>query len=450
MKIVLISLPSPFEETPAMDIHLGLAYISAHLKSKGYKNIILVDFNLLKYDYTKNLYLKEIPLDADIYGITVTTPQFFWYRKIVEYIKEMNNDALVVSGGPHPNARPRECLERTKTDLVVQGEGEETFYEILKNIRDSRQSGFLSHIKGVSSFQSMGKRRIVRNLDSLHFPDRTLNNLFCYKRMLKGERALHVISARDCPYNCSFCSKEAIGRTIRFRSTSNFMAEIDLNIRKYRITRFVIYDDTFTVNNKRAIKIAIEMGKRNLIWRCFSRTDRVDREMLKTFKENGLSSITFGIETFSSKMLQVYNKRVTVEDNKRAIKLCRELGIPTRCSLIYGGPFESKETLEETIRGVKETQPNEWNISTFVPIPGSDIGDNPEKYCIKILPDQYYTKYHRVGESGMGEILVNISTKTSKEYEENRKWFVRKLEEVCPRKKIQDTIQTLPVLKKSK
>ena len=432
MRLVLIAPPSPFEETPAMDIPLGLAYISAYLKSKGFDDITLVDFNLLKYDYhNETTYLKEIPLDADIYGITVATPQFFWYHQIVEYIKAMTSDSLVVSGGPHPTARPSECLERTKTDLVVRGEGEEAMYEILGGARDAGQCG------------SPG--RIISNLDSLPFPDRTLTNPFCYRRTLAGERAFHIVSARGCPYNCSFCSKKAIGRTLRFRSASNFMAELDFYVREYGVTRFIIYDDTFTADKKRAIRIAREMGKRGFIWRCFSRTDRVDYETLETLKDNGLSSITFGVETFSNKMLQVYNKGTTAEDNKKALKLCKELGIPVRCSLIYGGPFETRETLEETIRGVRETQPDEWNISTFIPIPGSDIGDNPDKYHITIPPDPLYLNYHRVGESGMGEIQVSISTMTLEEFRENRAWFVKRLEEVCQRRQIQDTIQTLEV-----
>jgi len=435
-KIVFISPPSPFEEIPAMDAPLGLAYLSAYLKSKGYTNIKLVDFNLFQFDYYhNNSYLKKIPLNADIYGITVTTPQFYWHSKIIEYIKENNGNSLVVTGGPHATARPHECLDKTKTDIVVLGEGEETLYELIENPGKP--------VKGTYSKAFKGCRRIVNNLDSLPFPDRTLINPFLYKRTLHGKRAFHVITARDCPYNCSFCSKKAIGRLIRFRSVENFLSEIDYYISEYGVTRYIIYDDTFTLNKERAVRIAVGLGERGVLWRCFSRTDCVDKRTLKVFKGNGLSSITFGVETFSSKMLKVYNKGTTVQDNKKALLLCRELQIPVRCSLIYGGPYETKKTLQDTINGVKETQPNEWNIATLSPIPGSDIGDNPDKYNIGIHSDSNYLKYHRVGQTGMGEILVDISTMTVEEYKSNRKWFVEQLERVCPRRKIQDTIQTL-------
>lgn len=421
-----------------MDIPLGLAYISSYLKSKGLNDITLVDYNLLNYDYyNSSSYLKEIPLNGDVYGITITTPQFYWCHNIARSIKEKNKNALVIAGGPHASARPQECLEEIAPDFVVIGEGEETFHEIVTN--PDRK------ITGTFSRSYRGDRRIINDLDSLPFPDRTLTDPTLYKRTIHGKRAFHVITSRDCPFNCSFCSKKAIGRNTRFRSACNFIAEIDFYIKEYGITAFVIYDDTFTVNKKRANKIAKELGKRNVIWRCFSRTDTINYETLNTFKKNGISSITFGVETFSQKMLNVYKKGTTVEDNKKALLLCKELGIPVRCSLIYGGPYETKDTLLETIQGVKETQPDEWNIATFVPVPGSDIGDNPDKYEIRIASDPFYLKHHRVGESGMGEILIDTSTMTPEEYRENRKWFTNEIESICPRRVIQDTIQTLRV-----
>jgi len=431
MRIVLIAPPFPFAIEPAMDIPLGLAYISSYLKSKGFNDIRLVDFNLLKYDYNKDNFLKEIPLDADLYGITVTTPQFYWYYKISNYIKDYDDTFTVVAGGPHPSSRPDECYSKTMTDMVIIGEGEPIMH----------------HIANKREIFRMTTRSIVGDLNILPFPDRELNNPFDYKRTLYGERAFHVISARDCPFNCSFCSKKAIGRMIRFRSVENFIDEIDYYIKKYGVTRFIIYDDTFTVNKERAYKIAKEFGKRNILWRCFSRTDTVNKELLKTFKENGITSITFGVESFSNKMLNVYNKSNTVENNKKTLLSCKEIGIPVRCSLIYGGPYETRETLQTTIDGVKETQPDEWNWSTFIPIPGSDIGDNPEKYDMKIYDDPFYLKYDRIGENNLKSLVVKISTMSDEEYIDNRKWFVNKLQQVCERKIIQDTIQDIKILK---
>jgi len=408
-KTCLISLPAPFEEVPNMDVPLGLGYISSFLKANG-KDVSLVDLS------NEKDYLNKIP-KADIYGVSITTPQFYWFKQIASQL-----DGVVVAGGPHASSRPNECLE-AKADIAVIGEGEQIMLDI------------------VNGKKYNGHRGIIKNLDSLPFPDRP-NKV--YKRTINGEKAVHIISARDCPYSCSFCSKKSVGTNVRFRSIQNFLAEIDEH-RANGINSFVIYDDTFTFKKDRAIKIAKELGKRDSTFRFFSRTDKLDYEMMNTFKKNGLSSATLGIETFSQDMLNIYNKKNSVENNKKVLNLCKELDIPVRCSLIYGGPYETKKTLTDTIKGVEETQPSEWNVATFVPIPGSDIGDNPDKYDIVVHENKDYLKYNRVGESGFGEVLVDISTMSPDEYKSNRKWFVEELERVCPRKNIQDSIQTLKV-----
>ena len=428
MKICLVNPPSPFQDVPAMDVPLGLAYLSSYLKSRGIGDITLLDYNTLEYNYGGDAWLDAV-LPADIYGITVTTPQFHYYGKLTKRMRKVNPKALIVVGGSHPTVRPYECIEEAETDFVVRGEGEEAFHDLI--------------VYGIAP--SIEQTYTIEDLDSLPFPDRSLVDFTKYKRRLNGQRAFHVVSARSCPYNCSFCSKGAVGTNLRFRSTENFMTELCFYEEKYGVKHFVIYDDTFTIDKDRAIKIAEAMGEAGYFWRCFTRTDRLDEEILRCFKDNNITSITLGVETFSPKMLKVYNKGATAEDNVKSLKLCTKIGIPTRCSLIYGGPYETRETLQDTIDGVKETQPDEWNIATFVPIPGSDVGDNPEKYDIKVLPDLFYKRYHRVGESGMGEVLMDISTMTQEEYVDNRKWFVEELEQVCPRKQIQDTIQRLVI-----
>lgn len=437
--VCLISLPSPFEEEPAMDIPLGIGYIISYLKSKNISDIKYVDFNTKRYDYYNDTkYLENIPLDYNIYGISLSTPHYFWFYQTCLYIRKHNPGSIIIAGGPHASSRPEECILRGNkklADYAIIGEGEEAFYDIIKG--DINRDGiyFKDHFNK--------NRRIIKDLGSLPFPDRSLVNIKDYRRTIKGSRALHMITSRDCSFNCTFCSKKAIGRSIRHRTTDNIIEEVDFYISEYGIRNIVLYDDTFTINKERAKKIAIELGKREVTWRCFSRTDTVDKDLLGIFKDNGISSITFGVESFSDKMLKIYNKETTSLDNKKALLTCKEIEIPVRCSLIYGGPFETIDTLKETIHGIRETQPDEWNIATFVPIPGSDIGDNPNKYKIKIYEDPFYLKYHRVGESGMGNILANISTMTPEEYIKNREWFIRELESVCPRKIIQDTIQDL-------
>lgn len=430
MKITFVNPPSPGENQPALDINLAIGYLSAYLKKFGFDNISLVDYTLLDYaylDFQDKTYLSQIP-KSDIYCITGNTAQFHWIKDIGTYVKEKYPSCITVVGGHHASCRPQETLDATSANYVVKGEGEIALVNIVSSLEE----------EGIVTGEK------IRDLDSLPFPDRTLADFSKYKRMLLGARACHMTTLRGCPFNCYFCDKKSVGRDVRFRSAENVIAEVDSLISAYNLRAFVIYDDIFTLKKERAIKIAEELGKRNVKWRAWTRVDTIDREMLVTMKANGLTSITVGIESGSDKMLRIYNKETTREQNIEFLNLSREVGVPVRCSLIYGGPYETVETLKQTISLVQKTQPDEWNVSTFIPMPGSKIGDNPQDFDIEILLDPEYLSYYRIGmKSGLGGITVKISSMTEEEYVKNRVWFIKQLEKVCKRKVIQDIIQDI-------
>lgn len=430
LKITFVNLPSPGESQPALDINLAIGYLSAYLKKFGFNDISLVDYTLLHYpylDFEDKTYLSRIP-KSDVYCLTGNTVQFHWMKEIGMCIKEKYPSCINIVGGHHASCRPQEVLDATSANYVVEGEGEIALVNILSNLE---QEGIVTGEK-------------IKNLDNLPFPDRTLTDFGKYKRTLLGTKACHMVTLRGCPFNCYFCDKKSVGRDVRFRSAENVILEVDSLISKYNIKAFVIYDDIFTLKKERAIKIAEELGKRNVKWRAWTRVDTIDPEMLVIMKANGLTSITVGVESGSDEMLKIYNKGTTREQNIEFLSLCREVGVPVRCSLIYGGPYETVETLKETISLVQKTQPDEWNVSTFIPMPGSRIGDNPEDFDIEVLPDPEYLSYYRIGmKSGLGGITVKISTMTEEEYVKNRAWFIKQLENVSKRKVIQDTIQDI-------
>lgn len=421
-----------------MDIPLGLAYISAYLKKHGFKDISFVDYNLhSKYN------LSLLPTDADVYGIYCMTIQFWWLRKVAEHIRKVNPSALIVAGGPHPSARPEEILLKTDVDAAVIGEGEETMLNLMrqKPMRD---------IEGIC-YREAGEprktspRSFNTDLDSLPFPDRDLAQWHRYKRRLQGERAFHIVTLRGCPFNCGFCSKPSVGRRVRYRSVKNVLSELDFLTERYDVTKFIFYDDIFTMRRDRVFEFCEAFKERNLCWRCWTRVDTIDYEMLSMMKDSGLTSVTMGIESGDDRILRILNKGVTVKQNREAILLCKELNVPVRASIIYGCPGETRESVENTIRLVEETQPDEWNLSTFIPVPGSSIGDNPEKYGVTVKSDPYYRNYYYIGgEHGMVEDPpARIDTLSEEEYVSLRSYMVKRLEEVCPRRQIQDTIQHL-------
>jgi len=166
-------------------------------------------------------------------------------------------------------------------------------------------------------------------------------------------------------------------------------------------------------------------------------------------KDSGLTSITLGVESGDDTILKNINKRATVKQNKEAILNAKKNGVPVRCSLMYGNPGENKETLINTIKFIEETQPDEWNLAILTPIPGSAFWNEPEKHGISFnklwLKKQQYLVCNRFADTGIGRSYISISTMTDKEFQLNLAWFISELERVCPRKKIQDTIQDIKI-----
>ncbi len=439
--ITLIALPAPFLDEPCMNPPLGLSYISAYLKANGYADIKAVD---LAYNYDR-FYLGNIPIKSDFYFISCLSPQFKYLVEVTKHIKQTNPQATIVIGGPHATCCPEDCLMIASGDIVVRGDGEKPSLMIIEG-QD------LDSIPGVCYLYD--DNRIVEkspyrehDLDSLPVPDRDIFDLSKYNRTLEGNKAVHLVTLRGCPFSCAFCDKVTVGHNVRYRSIDNVMSEIDNIIRDHGIRSFVIYDDLFTLSNTRLYDFCRGFKSRQIRWRCWSRTDTVNKNKLIMMQESGLTSITFGVESGDNSVLRNINKKTTVLQNYNALMACKSVGIPVRCSLMYGNPGETKESIDNTISLIELTQPDEWNLSILTPIPGSAIWNDPDKFGVHFDKDaiqaRLYEQLNRFGESGIGNINVSLDTMNDQEFRDNLQYFVSELERVCPRDKVQDTIQRI-------
>ena len=317
-----------------------------------------------------------------------------------------------------------------RADTIVRGEAE----SIISSIIACKFTGYTD-------------LRREPHLDFLPIPHRDLFGLDNYQRTIHGEKAVHIITSRGCPYQCHFCDKVTTGTTVRFRSVQNVFAEVDYLRGQNNINSFVIYDDTFTIVQSRVKSFCTGFAERASKWRVWARANTVTLEMLKFMKDSGLTNITYGIESGDDGILEIANKGCTREHNRNAILWAKEAGIPVRANLMYGNPGETRGSVDSTISLIAETQPDEWNLAVLSPVPGSEFWEFPEKYGLMFdkewLRDQKYEPCNRFGESGVGDVWIELDTMSREEFVDNLKYMLNKLEEVCPRKKVQDTIQSI-------
>jgi radical SAM superfamily enzyme YgiQ (UPF0313 family) len=178
-------------------------------------------------------------------------------------------------------------------------------------------------------------------------------------------------------------------RKVRFRSPDNIIAEIKQLIDVYGITHFRFQDDTMIINGRWITELCEKMHPLNITWRCTTRVDHSQKWALQLLKYAGCYEIAYGIETLEDEVLEMNNKQITNEQIQKAVATAKEVGLKTRLFFMIGLPGQGITMADDIIKFIEECKPDAVNLSTFVPMPGSDIYNNPSKYGIKINTDDW-------------------------------------------------------------
>jgi len=350
-KTLLISPLEDFLINPKEFPPLGILYLSSYLKKYGQEvDVIHGDFQDIKQEY-------------DFYGISASTAQYPKAKNIMKLIKKNNKHSRVVLGGPHTIAPKcsKQALE-DGFDQVVIGQGEKALLSIIHGNKDRIIVG-----EPLNRFE----------LDSL-FPDRDALNMQDYGYPFLNGKAATIITARGCPYKCSFCSISS--GSVGFRSLESVLEEIALLKDKHKFDKFLFLDDSFTINKERLINILKELIQYKIQYRCYARPDTsYDRKLLELMLESGCVESGVGIESGSQKILDLTNKKTKVNKNIEFIKMAQEIGLEVNAFIMIGLPGESLETVKETREFIEKTKPKKFGYNIFTPYPDSFIVINYEK-----------------------------------------------------------------------
>lgn len=393
MRILLINPSSDFLINEKVFPSLGLLYLSAYLKKHDYQDVSLIDMNDGK----------PLPnsVDVDIVGFYSNTPQFPAVIKLVREIKKINcaEDPIYVLGGPHVSGRPEDAMG--EFDVAVTGEGERALLNIV------RRKELLVKQDRIVRYSYM------KDIDVLPFPDRGMIDVRSYKYFLEGRSATTAISSRGCSYGCKFCANNAWGKTLRMRSPRNVFEEIKMLKDKHGYGAFMFFDDTMTVSKKRMGEICELLKGLKIVYRCFIRSDTVDRNILEKMRESGCVEVGIGLESGSQRILDIVNKGTKVEKNMEIVKLCRDLDIRVKGFCMVGLPGENRESVRQTADFLEEADLDDLDVTIYTPYPGSLIYENKEKFDISFKDDYGHAWYK--GRPGSYRSLVSTSSLTSAE-----------------------------------
>jgi radical SAM superfamily enzyme YgiQ (UPF0313 family) len=362
---------------------LGLAYLAAVLEEAG------IDVSIT--DGSCGLSLAELMdelkgYEPDIVGISCTTPTFLDAIELAEAVRQAIPRAITVLGGPHLTAIPQEAMLEEVFDIGVVQEGELTLLELVREIEDKGSLGKidLEQINGLV-FRRDGQvimtppRERIKDLDSLPYPAWHLLPPFSsYRPTPASYRKLPlaaIMTSRGCPYGCTFCDRGVFGNYTRVHSPERVLGEVEQLIRRYGVREIRFFDDTFTLNRKRVVRICemiIERGLR-FPWTCLTRVNVVDKDLLWLMKEAGCWQVLYGLESGDPRMLEIINKGSSVEQNTQAVQWALEVGLGVRGDFIIGTPGETMESLENTLAFAKRVKLDYAHFNKFVPFPGTEL-----------------------------------------------------------------------------
>lgn len=308
----------------------------------------------------------------DLVGMTFMTNMYRVVENICKIAKRNNVQTLV--GGFHPTLDPHVIEECKYIDLLVRGEGELTFKEIIDGKPKEEILGLSYRHNG--KIYHNPERPFIKNLDHLPYPKKELIDYSHYHYIWVPADV--VETSRGCPFNCKFCCVTRFyHQTYRTKSPERVINEL----LRVPLTQHLIFfvDDNFTLNHKRVMKICDLVQKTQLnkhfMFVCQSRVDDVanNPEMVRKMGKSGFICIFLGFESFKQMALDQMNKRYTLDKVRKSIKLCHNNGIMVFGSFIIGNIGENKEDTLRTFKIMKKLEIDMMMTNPLTPFPSTPL-----------------------------------------------------------------------------
>ena len=365
-------------------VPLGIASIAAVLRDSGHQ-VSIVD---LRYQDESDM-VKAIETNAaQLVGFYASTDLASRVRQLGKKAREAATEICLVAGGPHATLEPEYFL-REVFDVVVMGEGDATILELVKALEHHEHLGDVRGItwRDGTDIVTNQRQAFVQDLDSLPLPAYDLfpnvhetmkSNLF-WSNLLPFS---HVLVSRGCPFSCSFCQPTLVkmfGKKVRRMSPGRVM-DLLLWLRKmFGIKEVFFEDDLFLSTAFRGwlYELTDLMSEKNLglRWWAQARADSADRALLARAKKAGCYMVMCGVESGSQKVLDFYRKRITPEQVRSLFLMCRELGLMAIAEIIFGAPVEAEDDAKDTLKLVRDIQPDGVSPAILSPYPGTYVYD---------------------------------------------------------------------------
>lgn len=364
---------------------------AAVLEAEGYE-VALADF--VYQVHTEAQFAAWAKADhSDVYafwGVNLSIPDDC---RAISILHGFHPEARFVMLGPSGTYFPDKLLLPTRPAevIIVRGEPETTLTLLMAALRDGKD---YTSLRGITYLDAEGKvvrnpaQPLIKDVDALPFPARhLLGDRQYHNPKLKTGPYTTMLTSRNCPFHCIFCVPSSLtfareldfrhdnGRKppIGFRSVESVERELEqLAKQGYKAIGFV--DDNFIWNEERTLALCAALKKHGMVWGCQARADAITEPIAKALAESGCLYVDLGVESFDPKALEYVHKGMTVEQIYSAIEILKKYGVPVKLNILIGtSPFETEESINNTITKAKELDVDQVMINIVSPFPGTEF-----------------------------------------------------------------------------
>jgi anaerobic magnesium-protoporphyrin IX monomethyl ester cyclase len=317
--------------------------------------------------------------NPDFLLISTTTATISDDLLAAQTAKKINPACLTMAKGEYLSYFGHKIMEKhPDLDLIFIGEPEFTLKEILKGTPLSQIQGLLFREKNGEKpgIIQTDPRSLLDDLDTLPLPARDLLDNSLYKSPETGNPLTVIQANRGCPSHCIFCPAGRLsGYKIRVRFPKNILMELTECVERFNIREFLFNGDTFTIKKSWVLELCelIQKSKLDIRWGCNSRVDTFDPERAKALKAAGCWVVAFGIESGAIDLLEKMKKHTNLVQARQAVRVAKEAELLTHAFYIMGLPWETRETLETTLRFARELDTDFFDFNIAYPLPGTEF-----------------------------------------------------------------------------
>ena len=332
--------------------HLGLAYLAASLREKGFR-VLIVDAVLLRLEMSE-LYQELDKYNIAVLGVTLISHGYVATERLLGYYRERHPETKIIAGGHFATFAADLIFKHTNVfDAIALGQADKTLPLYCRAVLD----GEVSNIPDIAT---PGERNPpaaerLQDMNSLPFPARDTLSL----AMSQGAKPC-ITASRGCYARCAFCTVHNFYRRTEGppwigRTADNIIDELKTLHEKFQIRHFLFVDDNFMSAGNRGRNLAMEFAeayrrsKLPMTFHIDCRANDIREEVIEALYEVGLRSIFVGIESVAPRDLIIYRKGLQTEKNWQAVEILRKFPLDITLSMIMFNPETDRESILNNI-----------------------------------------------------------------------------------------------------